>query len=72
MVDNVIAINACVYRRKSLERFGCSPHEERHKTQLGAIVSRLKLVLIALAQLHDGLHINFIERRQHRDADDVQ
>ncbi len=39
--------------------------EERHETELDAVLGRERL-LIALPQRHDGRHVDFIERRQHR------
>ena len=42
-----------------------SLHEERHEAELDAVLRRERL-LIALPQRHDGRHVDFVERRQHR------
>ena len=65
MVDHVIAIDRCVNRGESLQRFGRCLNKEAHEAQACAIVGLLELLFVGLTQVHQRLHIDFVKSRQH-------
>ena len=65
MIEDVIAIDRGVDDRELFERFDCRFHEQRHEPQLHAMAF-FKIILVAGAQIHQGLHVHFVERGENR------
>ena len=59
------AVDAGVDGRKALQGFHCRADEEAHEAELGAVVTRLKLLAVAPPHRHHRRHVQFVERRQH-------
>ena len=65
MVNHVIAIDRGVNFRVAFQRFNNRFHVEGHKAQTDT-VTFFKRVTVLLTQVHDWLHIHFVEGGQHR------
>ena len=63
MVNNVGAIDRRIDDRIFLERMDGGFHEKAHEAKSGAVLF-LEPVLVLLAQVHDRLHIDLVERGQ--------
>ena len=65
VVNHVIAIDGRVHFRVAFQRFNDSLHVEGHKAQTDT-VTFFKRVTVLLTQVHDWLHVHFVEGGQHR------
>ena len=65
MVNHVIAIDRRVHFRVAFQRFNYRLNVEGHKAQTDT-VTFFKRVTVLLAQVHDWLHVHFVEGGQHR------
>src|SRR5690606_4003808 len=65
VIDHVVTVNRRVNRRETLQGFSRSLGKKRHKAQLDAVAFN-KALLVLLAQLHNGRHVDFVEGGQHR------
>ena len=65
VVDDVVAVDRRVDRGKLLERVHRRLDEEPHEAELDAVLL-LEALLVAVAQIDDGLHVDFVERREDR------
>src|SRR5690606_9168465 len=65
VVNHVIAVDRRVYFRVAFQRFHHCFHVEGHKAQTDT-VTFFERVTILLTQIHDGLHVHFVEGGQHR------
>ncbi|MCY1430185.1 hypothetical protein D9M71_461260 [compost metagenome] len=65
MVDDVAAVDRRVHAREALQRLGGGLDEEGHEAQAHAVVLLLEEVLVLVAQVHDRLHVDFVEGSQH-------
>ena len=65
VVNHVIAIDGRVHFRVTFQRFNHRLHVEGHKAKTDT-VTFFKRVAVLLAQVHDGLHVDFVEGGQHR------
>ena len=65
MVNHVIAINGRVHFRVAFQRFNHRLHVEGHKAQTDT-VTFFERVTVLLTQVHDWLHVHFVEGSQHR------
>ena len=63
-LDDVITVDGAIHRRIALERLDHRLDEKAHEAKSHPVFL-LEVVLIAIAQIHDRLHVDFIERRQH-------
>ncbi|CCJ91663.1 hypothetical protein BN132_3591 [Cronobacter turicensis 564] len=65
MIDHIIAIDGRVHFREAFKRFNDRFDIEGHKAQTDA-VTFFEGVAVLLTQIHDRLHVHFVERGQHR------
>ncbi|MNP14707.1 hypothetical protein D3C76_1070410 [compost metagenome] len=65
MINHIIAIDGRVHFRVAFQRFNHRLHVERHKAQTDT-VTFFKRITVLLTQVHDWLHVDFVEGGQHR------
>ena len=65
VVNHVIAVDRGVHFRVAFQRFNHRLHVEGHKAQTDT-VTFFKRVTVLLTQVHDWLHVHFVEGGQHR------
>src|SRR5690606_11431122 len=63
VIDDVLAVDRSVHDRVLLQGCHGSLHEEGHEAQLDAVFL-LERILVRFAQVHDGLHVDLVERGQ--------
>ena len=63
LIDDIRTINFCVHCGNLFESMANCHREEPHKAKLHAVFF-LKKIFVRLAQVHDRLHVHFIESSQ--------
>ena len=64
VIHHVVAIDRGVHFRIAFQRFYYRLHVEGHEAQTDT-VTFFKRFTVLLTQIHDGLHVHFVEGRQH-------
>ncbi len=65
VINHIIAIDGGVHFREAFQGFNNGFHVEGHKAQTDT-VTFFKRVTVLLTQVHDWLHVHFVEGGQHR------